>query len=161
MEDSIVDSKGKGNKVVTKQVLDPASSYKIVYCLGTELPVQYRGLIIARWSRSLRYGNDYFKLSEPKAYWAIYPKLIEYLLTRPNTIVRIAVLTDEPDTALGFSVTESDALHYVHVDNASRRNGIGKALVPQELTTVTHVTKLGVPFWSKVLPKATFNPFRA
>jgi GNAT superfamily N-acetyltransferase len=138
------------------------SSYKVIYFRGPELPEQYKGLVITRWTRSLKYGNDYFKLCEPKAYWAVYPKLVNFTLSRPETIVTIAVLSDDEDVALGFSVHEQDVLHYVHVDAVHRRQGIGKTLVSvSTLNTVTHVTKLGIPFWSAVLPRATFNPFRS
>lgn len=138
------------------------NSYKILTFHGSNsIPEAYRGLVQARWARSLKYGNDYFRLIDPPAYWAIYPKLIEMLLSSANAIVRIAVLSDDEDVALGFSVAEGDTLHYVHVDKDQRRQGIARALIPPHVRCITHLTKTGVPLWTAAIPHAKFNPFRS
>ncbi len=123
----------------------------------------FKACVVTRICRSLKYGCDLFKLTEPKAYWAVYPKLIEAILYRPSTQIRIAVLTDEPDNVLGFAVVEGTTLHYVHVDTIQRRQGIATALVSpcNSYTALTHATHAGIPFWSKVMPHAKFNPFKA
>jgi hypothetical protein len=116
-------------------------------------------MIYSRWLRSLRYGNDYFKLINAKEYYETYQKYIETLLSRPNCILRIAALSDDHDVVLGWSLTENDILHYVHVQHDYRNKSIGKKLVPCEINTITHVTKTGLAIWNKHLKHAMFNPF--
>lgn len=135
------------------------SSYRVIPFLGTTFPVTYRNMVYSKWMRSLRYGNDYFKLIDSKAYYATYDRYIGLLLERPKTVVRVALLSDDLDVALGFSVSEGHALHYVHVQKDMRNKGIGTSLVPFEVKTITHLTKNGLAIWSSKLPMASFNPF--
>ncbi len=79
---------------------------------------------------------------------------------RPNTLVRVAVLSDDPDVALGFSVSEGHVLHYVHTQKDVFRQGIARSLVPFEVKVLTHLTKTGMMLWSTKLPEAIFNPFQ-
>jgi GNAT superfamily N-acetyltransferase len=135
------------------------ASYKVVTYPGSELPEAYRNLIFSKWMRSLRFGNEYYKLIDSDAYYSTYHKYIEMLLNRPTTSVNLAVLADEPDTALGWSVTEPGILHFIHVQRELRKQGIGKALTPPDTTVITHVTKIGLSLWPTKLPNARFNPF--
>lgn len=138
------------------------NSYKIIIFPGHELPATYKNLVSSRWARSLKFGSDLFKLIDAKAYWAIYPKLIDVILLRPQTTVSLAVLADDEDNVLGFAIHEGEeTLHYVQVDSHQRKSGIGKSLVKPTVLAITHITRQGIPFWVSVLPNAKFNPFRA
>lgn len=136
-----------------------AASYTIIGFSGKDLPAAYRNLIFSRWLRSLRFSNDYFNLIEANAYYAVYHRYIEALLARPATSVNLAVLSDDNDNVLGFSVTEPEILHYVHVHKYQRKQGIGRALVPSTTRVITHVTKTGLSLWVSKMPQAVFNPF--
>jgi hypothetical protein len=148
-----------GGEVMPTVEKSKESSYKVISFNAIIMPKQYINMIYSKWLRSLRFGNDYFKLIEPKAYFEAYNAYIKTILERPTTTVRIAALTDDLDVALGFSVAENNTLHYVHVHRDNRKQGIGRSLVPFKVETITHITKTGLVIWAEKLPTAIFNPF--
>jgi len=115
--------------------------------------------VFGTWKNSLRYGNEYFKLIEKKAYFETYQRYIELLLNRPGTVVRLAVLSDDQDIALGWSAIDGAALHYIHVTHEYRNQGIARSLVPCKIDTITHLTRSGMSIWQSKLTHAVFNPF--
>lgn len=121
------------------------------------MPEQYKAMIFSKWLRSLRYGNEYFKLIDQASYFLTYHKYIESILARPYVEVDIAALTDDHDVVLGFSVTENNVLHYVHVQKDHRRQGIAKELCKGAVFT-THMTNDGLKAWASH-PEIVFNPF--
>lgn len=123
------------------------------------MPATYYNLILSRWLRSLRFGNDYFKLVRPDAYYAAYSRYIGSILGGSETVIRLAVLDDDRDVVLGFSVARGTALDYVHVHKDARKRGIGTALVPKDIDQITHVTKTGLSIWGSKYPGWSFNPF--
>lgn len=136
------------------------SSYKLVEFSGAGLSESLRNMVTSRWCRSLKFSNDHFKLMHGDSYWKVYPPFVRSLLERPATEVRVAVLSDEPDNALGFAVYEGPTLHYLHVDKVQRRQGIGTSLVAgKTFDRVTHITRLGISFWTARLGDAKFDPF--
>lgn len=133
-------------------------SYVVIQFPGAMLPAEYHNMIYSKWLRSLRYGNDYFKLIAPDAYYKNYTKQIDFVLNQYNCIVRLAVLSDDHDVVLGFSVIRGNILDYVHVHKDMRRQGIAKALIPQGIEVVTHLTKIGLSIFGKT-KGVIFNPF--
>lgn len=138
------------------------SSYRIIKVPNEKMD-QYHGLVYAKWLRSLRHGNDYFKLIDPDAYWSTYSQYIGRILSNPDTSLRIAALVDDEDVILGFSVSENTILHYVFVDKTTRRNGVGAALIPPWIKTITHLTNTVIEIRGKnsqsEYAKWKFNPF--
>lgn len=122
----------------------------------------YENLILATWLKAQRYGNDWFQDIEPAAYYSTQKQVIAAILSRPDTLVRLAVLPDDEDVALGWSVVENSILHFVFVkgDIQARRHGIGRALVPPGIDTFSHITKIGRAIWKAKAPNLKFNPFR-
>jgi len=116
-------------------------------------------MVLSKWMRSLKYGNDYFKLIDSKCYYEVYEKYIKTLLNRTNSMVRLAVLSDDRDVVLGWSLMEKESLHYVHVTNEYRNNGIARLLVPGKIHKITHLTKAGMSLWHSKAPHAIFDPF--
>lgn len=135
------------------------SSYSVVAHLGTELPEAYRNMVFSKWMRSLRYGNDFYKLSEPDSYFRHYQKYIEFILKSPGAVVRLAVLTEDADVVFGFSVSRGHILDYVHVHKDVRKKGIGRSLVNFDFEYITHVTKIGLSIWHDKFPSVQFDPF--
>ena len=135
----------------------PKASYSVLKYDGYSLPEQYKALVYSKWLRSLRYGNEYFKLIDQESYFKVYHQFIEVLLAHHKTIVRLAVITDSPDTVLGFSVMWPGILHYVHVHADQRKQGIAKTLC-KDFKTITHITNDGLKIWGKY-PEVKFNPF--
>lgn len=116
-------------------------------------------MILAKWMRSLRYKNDFFRMMHSDEYFKAYRIYICALLKRHNAVVRLAVLSDDNDVALGWSLIEGNVLHYVFVQREARNKGIAKSLVPTPIKWITHLTKEGMVIWNKKLPDAQFNPF--
>lgn len=133
------------------------NSYVVVSYAATNLPEAYRSLVYAKWLYSLRYGNDYFKLSKADSYYAAYNAYITSILAKPETVVRLALLADDRDVCLGFAVYRGNILDYVHVHRDNRRVGIARALVPPSIDTVTHLTKTGLSIFGKT--NWAFDPF--
>ena len=126
---------------------------------GKWLPKQYVNLVRSRWMRSYRRCNDYMRLVDADSYYHAYSNYITVVLGRPRTIVRLAVLSDDNDVALGFSVCELKVLHYVDVPKVYRKKGIGRSLVPEQIEWFTHLTRIGARLWSTKAPHAKFSPF--
>lgn len=134
-------------------------TYSVISYPATAIPKAYRNMVFSKWMRSLRYGNDYFKMVDSDKYYFAYQRYIEMLLSRPECVIRFAVVTDEPDTVLGWSLIQGDKLHYVWVQQEQRNKGIATMLVPVSINCISHITKAGLSIWNKKLPHATLNPF--
>lgn len=135
------------------------SKYTIISYKSTELPEAYKPMLFSKWLRSLKYGNDYFKLIAPEAYYNVYHKHIESMLTHPNGWVKLSVLQEDNDCVLGWASGRGVVLDYVHVHRDYRRTGLATALIPTYIDIITHVTKDGMSFWHNRLKEAKFNPF--
>ncbi len=75
--------------------------------------------------------------------------------------MRLAVLSDDPDVVLGFSVSREDVLDYVYVHKDQRRLGIARKLLPPHFTTFSHITLTAMEIWHKnpKYKQLKFNPF--
>lgn len=136
------------------------SSYKILSLKSFDLSSgDVKSFVYSKWLRSLRYENDFFKLVAAEAYWEAYQHYLDVLLSKPESMLRLAVLDDEPDVILGFSVTRANILDYVYVHKHQRRLGIGAKLVPEDIDTITHLTKTGLAIWGTKRQSWKFNPF--
>jgi len=120
-------------------------------------PEQYHAYVCARWKRSLRYGNDYFRLIKPECFYAAYDIHLANLL--PDATIRLAVLAEDHDVCLGFSVSRGTVLDYVHVHKDYRGKGIGRKLVPEGIDTISNLTKSALAIWGTKCPRWSFNPY--
>lgn len=136
-----------------------ACTYTIYAYPGVDFPDQYKNFVRSKWIRSYRYGNDFIKLADADSYFATYTYYITTLILKPETIVRLALLTEDTDVALGFSVSRGNILDYIHVHKDYRKSGIGMKLLPKNIDTFTHLTKTGMKLWPTKMPQAKFNPF--
>lgn len=116
-----------------------------------------RNFILATWLRGLRYGNEWYQQIESKAYFHIYHQVVNNLLNRPGVTVKVACLKDDPEVILGYSVSEGTRLHWVQVKSAWRNIGLANSLVSPEITTATHLTRVGKSILIK--KNLIFNPF--
>ncbi len=144
----------------TPTIQEETPTYSIISYPAAHLPHEYRNVILARWLRSLRNLNDYFKLIDKEAYFNVYEKFIKMILDRPTVLIKLAVLTKDRDVVLGWSVLEGTALHYVHVQEDSRKKfGICSNLIPKDIKYFTHITKHWLSIWNNKYKSAKFNPF--
>lgn len=135
------------------------ATYSVISFKGDELPENYVGLVYSRWLRSFRFGNPRMKKMDSKEYYMKHHKFVEGLLTKPDALIRLAVLSDDHDVVLGFSASREDVLDYVHVQVDHRRTGIAKKLVPKSITTMTHMTQLAHRIWQEKFKELKLNPF--
>ena len=133
------------------------STYKLIVYQASELPKDFRNLIMGPFLNSLRYGNDLFKLIDKDSYFTSYAQYIELLMKRKLTAIKLAMLSDE--TILGWCMYEEKTVHYVWVKEHQRRNGIAKSLLPKEFDTITHITNKGINIWVNKFPEVKFNPW--
>lgn len=136
-----------------------APTFSVLDFHSPDFPDQYVGLVIATWLKSLRHSNDWFRLIDPHAYYAIYKNAIKSILANPDTHIRIAVLTEDKDVAFGYCVYRDKILDYVFVLADYRRQGIGRAILPRHIEIYTHLTKLGRELVKSKKPHWLFNPF--
>ena len=143
----------------TQPERDGMSTYTVFVCPRNRLE-QYVPVVFSGWLKSLRFGNDFYRLMDQGSYFKTYHRFIQGILERPETEIRLAVLTDDPDVVLGFSVSRGTVLDYIYVNRDYRRLGIGRRLVPEGITTITHLTRIGLALWgSGKLPGVKFDPF--
>jgi len=145
----------------------PSDAYIITTYSGRGLPKEYRNLIYSKWLRSLRYGNDLLKMVDSKAFYSYHNALIDDLLLKPDTHVRIASLEDDTDVVLGFCVARPDdtecIIDYVYVNRDMRKQGIGNSLLPvgpSGPAVFTHATKTGMTIAKTKYPTWGYNPYK-
>lgn len=148
-----------GTEKLDQKADQPESSYKVLVFPPSMLPKDFRNMIFSNFLNGLRYGNEYFKIIDSSAYFANYNRYIDSLLSRPNMVAKIAVLSNEEDNALGWSLSEMKTLHFVYVKVEQRHQGIATSLSPKGLDTITHLTNIGLSIWNNKLKGVKFNPF--
>jgi GNAT superfamily N-acetyltransferase len=144
----------------TEIPLEEKASYLVVPYLGKDLPENYRNMVLAKWLRTLRFGNDFFRLIDSHGYFSAYQVYIKSILSRPQCIVRLAVLSDDQDVCLGFSVSEPEIAHYCWVHKDNRKIGIGRALMQFPFKYMTHLTSISMTIWNKKYKECKFDPFK-
>lgn len=115
--------------------------------------------IKATWIRALRFGNPWFAKTEGTSYYKAYSRIIDSLLSLPETNVAVACLSDEPDVILGYSVYRGSTLDFVYVKAKWRKIGIGNSLVPNNINKVTHLTEIGRAILDEKYPDIKFDPW--
>lgn len=127
-----------------------------------------KAFVLSTFLRGLYYGDSWFSLIPKAIFMENYKKVAEHLVTSPNFIIKVACLTDDMDTILGYSILSADfqTIHFVYVKSSKmtdgstwRNKGIGKSLVPQRPVAVSHLTKLGLQLLKSKFPNTIFNPF--
>ena len=117
-----------------------------------------RPFIYASWLRGLKHGNDYFELIENEAYFKHQHDTIESILDDFEVTVKIACLKEDPAVVLGYVVYKYTRLDYVFIKKSWRSIGLARDLVPKDITTVSHITKVGVSLLRKH-NHVRFNPY--
>lgn len=139
--------------------MDEAASYKIIKFKAIDLPSNYKNLVWDSFLKSHRQNNKYMALIEYDHYKSNYAIYIGNLLARPDALIKLAVLTDDPDIVIGWSLIEPGIVHYVHVKADCRRIGIASHLLSESFNTITHFTTLGLKLRKLKCPEVKFKPF--
>jgi len=126
-----------------------------------------KNFILASFLKGLYYGDSWFSQIPKNIFMDNYKKVAEALLDPNKTNIKVACLKEDTDVIIGYSIMSLDfmTLHWVYVKSSKltdgttwRQKGIGRSLVPQHPTAVSHLTALGKSLLIK-LPTAIFNPF--
>jgi GNAT superfamily N-acetyltransferase len=106
------------------------------------------------------YGDSWFSKIKKAIFVSHYRKILQGILSKPTTRVRVACIQDDPQEIKGYAILVNDdkALMWVFVKKDWRNNGIAKALIPDTITEVTNLTALGEILMKKY-PQLSFNPF--
>lgn len=139
------------------------SSYHVITLKSSDPRLdRYRNLILSTFLRSVRNGNETYALIDDKSYYKAYKLYIAQILSRPGVLIKLAVLTDDEDFALGWSLYEDTHLEFIYVKRHLRKEGIGKSLMPRDIHSFSHITMIGKSIWkwNKKYSQLKFNPFR-
>lgn len=147
------------SETIEQEAPQETASYDIICFKGIDLPDAYKGMVFSRWMRSHRYGNFLFKMIDSDVYYDRYSKYISQILAHKDCELRLAVLSDDHDVALGFCCTRGNILDYVHVHHSCRENKIATHLTPAKIKCITHWTYQGEKFATKRYGRWTFNPY--
>lgn len=118
-----------------------------------------KNFIMATILRGLFYGESWFSEIDKSVFMENYHRVIDFLLAKDTTEVRVACLKEDPEVILGYSIISpaSNLAHFVFVKKAWRGIGIATMLVPLTTTTATQLTKTGLAIIRK--KSIDFNPF--
>lgn len=116
--------------------------------------------ILSTFLKGLYYGDPYIGFIPKDVFMDNYKKIATALLDSPKTVINVACLKSDPDVVLGYSILSEDftTIHWVYVKAAWRKQGIGRAIIPQYPTATTHITELGKSLMTKY-DGLIFNPF--
>lgn len=110
------------------------TGYKIIEIPSSSDSLRpYESFIISTFLRDTREIGNWLARVDKEAFYKNYGALIKNSLDNPGGIVRMAILSDEPDTALGWSLCFGDTLLFIHVKKEFRKIGIGTDLMPPNL----------------------------
>jgi hypothetical protein len=130
---------------------------KSLFTIRDYLPSDFN-FIMATWLRGLYYGDSWFKLIPKDAFMENYHKILDAIMGLPGLTIKVACLKEDIDVIIGYVVYKGQTLHWAFTKSAWRKIGIAKSLVPTNITTVTHLTKVGLSLLRKN-PQIVFNPF--
>jgi hypothetical protein len=91
-------------------------------------------------------------------FFKMYQQILQHILGKATTSVTVACDDQDPDVILGYLVREDSVVHWVHVKDGWRSQGIARSLVGGAPVLVcTHLTAPGRAIANK--KKIAFNPF--
>jgi GNAT superfamily N-acetyltransferase len=118
-----------------------------------------KNLIYATWLRCYEASSLAAKNIPRDVFFGEHHKLLDSIFAR-GPEVRLAVLPDEPDVVLGWSVHEGGIVHFVYVKPAFRKHGVAAALLEgvQRPFVYTHWTHALRELHGK-LAGCVYNPY--
>lgn len=103
-----------------------------------------RNFILSSWLKGNYFGNFYFGQMPQAVYFEEYAKLILKILADETTDVSVACDEHNPSWIVGFSVSNRENIHWIHVKKEFRNRGIATLLLSgKNITTSKSTTKVG------------------
>ena len=120
-----------------------------------------RNFILSTFVQGLYHGDSWFSKMPKSVFIENYKPVIETVVDNPNNAIQIACLKEDPSVIIGYSILSGDfqTIHWVYVKKNWRNKGVGRSLVPQHPSTVSHLNTLGESLLSK-FTNVIFNPFK-
>ncbi len=121
--------------------MPPKDDQQVNVIIRSFEPDRDQAFIYASWRNSAFYGaRDRAKV--PATFYHATTVLIRDTLK--TAAVKIACVEDAPECILGYSVATGSHLHWIYVKLEFRCRGIGTALMPKGIETVTpDLTRIG------------------
>jgi hypothetical protein len=114
-----------------------------------------QSFIFSSFLKGLYYGNEFYRMIDKTSFMINYKKVLTSLLIKREC--KVACLPDDDNALVGYCIFGSGILDYVFIKPTFRKFGIAKQLVPNDIHTYTHVTKIG----KAIVPKDwKFDPFK-
>jgi hypothetical protein len=137
------------------------SKFDGLYNIRSAVPGD-RNLVLKSFLLGVYYGNSWFNRIPKTIFMEHYKQVAAALFDNPSNLVVIACLPEDPDTVLGYSIVSSDGttLHWVYVKEKWRKHGVMSRIVPNTVTTVTHLSDIGESILKKFNKSLIFNPFQ-
>lgn len=119
--------------------------------------------IMSTWLKGLLYGGDeYFRKIPKDVYFANHHKVLEQIISRPTTKIKVCCLKDSTDVILSYCVYseagEKSAVAWCFTKKDWRGIGLSKSLWPNNVFAVTNLTRVGESILRKY-GKVVFNPY--
>lgn len=117
--------------------------------------VSDQAFIFSSFLKGLYYGNDFYRMIDKESFMRNYKKILEQLLIKSQC--KVACDPTDEDNLIGYAIYEPGIAHYLFIKPPFRRFGVGKSLLPVDIHSYTHVTKIA----KSLVPKHwKFDPFR-
>lgn len=118
-------------------------------------------LIFSSLLSGLYYGDSWFSKIKKSIFIPSYRNVLRGVLMKATTSVRVACIKGDEDEVKGYAifVNNEQSLFWIYVKPNWRKQGIAKALVPDDLKEVSNLTHVGEILMKKKFPNAVFNPF--
>ena len=118
--------------------------------------------IYSTWTQSYRYDSDLVRGCKNSVFFPEYARVLDHILSQPDTQSEVAVLESNPNVILGYFISEGCIGHYTFVKEAFRGRGIASALwrfaaVP--ISVASHRTSAIEPVLARRATSIVYNPF--
>ncbi len=124
-----------------KKMKDEAKPGEVYVKIRDFDPDKDQAFIYASWRNAAYYGSDE-RDDDAKGFFKRQTVFIRDVLKKATVL--IACVEDAPEVLLGYAVFTGNHLHWVYVKLEFRARGIGAALVPKDIETVSpYLTKIG------------------
>lgn len=118
-----------------------------------------KAFIYSTWLRGLYHGDSWYNQIDKTSFFTNYAKVVDVILSRPDTTVRVLCDPEDEDTIYGYIILGQNLIHWCHVKEPWRLKGYANLLLGnQKIDTVTHVSKPGNAIRKKNV--WTFDPFK-
>lgn len=112
-------------------------------------------VIQSTWLNGLKFSSYWFRSIPNEVFFEQFKDYYYQIIKKSKT--KVICLPDAPEVLLGYAVYTDNILHWVYVKLAFRKLGLAKALVPENISICTNLTKIGKSIADK--KGITFNPF--